>query len=231
MIVIENITAPGKEIIIDNVIRERYFITIYGELYDLKYKRYITGHVNKGYLRVTLMCDNNKQKSYYIHVLVKCIYDKDMRLNMTVNHEDGDKLNNRLENLTWMTYRNNLKHAIDTGLIKDKSMLTEDVVHKICNMLQDGYIVKDIARQLHLNKATIFGVRSGFNWEDISSQYVFDKRDKYIKLDENKVESICKDISLGLNLKQISDKYDAKYSTIGSIKQKITWKHISDKYF
>ena len=51
-IIIDDISF--KMIDIDNVVHGRYYISEFAKLYDLKYKRYIIGHVNKGYLRVTL---------------------------------------------------------------------------------------------------------------------------------------------------------------------------------
>ena len=228
-IIIDDISF--KMIDIDNVVHGRYYISEFAELYDLKYKRYIIGHVNKGYLRVTLATKNNKQKSYYMHILVICTYLSDYRKTLTVNHEDGCKLNNRLDNLKWMTYRDNMKHAINTGLVKDRSMLTEPVVHEICVMIQSGMFIKDISKKLNINKQTIYGIRTGLNWKDISSGYNFKKRDKYIKLNSEIVTNICEDVALGLSIKAISVKYDIKYATVGSIKQKVTWKHISDKFF
>lgn len=216
---------------IDNVVVGRYYISEFAEIYDLKYEKYVMGHINKGYLRISLRTKNKKQKSYYIHVLVMCTYSSDNRKILTINHEDGCKLNNRLDNLKWMTYRDNMKHAISTGLVKDKSMLSEPEVHNICTMIQDGMLIKDISSKLNINKQTIYGIRSGLNWKDISSGYSFKKRDKYIKLNSSLVTDICKDISEGISIKSISVKYDIKYATIGSIKQKITWKHISDKFF
>jgi len=34
----------------------------------------------------------------------------------TVNHKDGNKLNNKIENLEWVSIEDNLKHAMDMGL-------------------------------------------------------------------------------------------------------------------
>ena len=221
----------GKNIVIDNVCTDRYSITMNGEIYDRKLKRYLYGHLNKGYMRVTLTTIEGGQRSYYIHVLVMCIYDSDMRDNMTVNHEDGDKLNNHYSNLKWMTYYDNLKHAIDTGLIKNKSHMSEDTVIAICELLERGETAESISDKFKLNKSTIYGIRTGINWKHISKDYEFIKRPEYKLLTDDVVEKLCEDISKGLNLREISRKHNVNYATLGSIKQKISWKHISSKYF
>lgn len=81
-----------------------------------------------------------------------------------------------------------------------------------------------------MNKSSIYSIRDGSNWEDISSQYNI-SRTNYNKLDENIVHKICQMIKNEISLTSISDKLNIKYSTIGSIKQKVSWKEISDQYF
>lgn len=68
-----------------------------------------------GYLVVSLW-KNNKGKTHYIHRLIaEHFIDNPMNL-ATVNHIDGNKLNNEISNLEWSSYSENNKHAYDTGL-------------------------------------------------------------------------------------------------------------------
>jgi len=66
--------------------------------------------------RVTLW-KNKKAHDYLVARLVcTTFYENLLGSNMTVNHKDGDRLNNRIENLEWMTRKENIQHAFETGL-------------------------------------------------------------------------------------------------------------------
>ncbi len=67
-----------------------------------------------GYLQLSLR-KNGKQKTCTAHSLVlKAFVTKPV--DHIVNHKDGNKKNNKLSNLEWVTYGGNLKHAMDSGL-------------------------------------------------------------------------------------------------------------------
>lgn len=69
-----------------------------------------------GYLRVSL-CKEGVVKTISVHRLV-CLNFNEGDPKLTVNHKDGNKLNNHKSNLEFMTNVNNLKHAHRTGLNK-----------------------------------------------------------------------------------------------------------------
>lgn len=65
-----------------------------------------------GYLMVNL--GHNTLR--YVHRLMGDTYLENPDGKRTVNHKNGNKQDNRLENLEWMTHGENNKHAYDTGL-------------------------------------------------------------------------------------------------------------------
>lgn len=94
---------------------DNYQITNDGRVYNKKYNRYLKpGLNNTGYLSVKLS-DNGLQKTYPIHRLV-AIHFLDKGDYNVVNHKDGNKINNNVYNLEWVTYQHNAIHAIDNGL-------------------------------------------------------------------------------------------------------------------
>lgn len=104
-------------------------------------KQYVNPY--NGYSTVSLSRDNAK-KTLRVHVLVmnafnpickKPGYDK----NHTINHIDGDKTNNALSNLEWLSQRDNQIHAVKLGL---QSVIGVEVIdldtHTIFNSFTDA---------------------------------------------------------------------------------------------
>lgn len=88
-----------------------------------------------------------------------------------VNHIDGNKLNNSIENLEWVTFKENTVHGVENGLIKicgencHFAKLTEKQVIEI-------YISKEPTRDLAIrymvNDETIRKIKTGVNWKRIT---------------------------------------------------------------
>jgi len=69
-----------------------------------------------GYYRVTLSVDGKKTQKY-VHRLLAEHFIPNPFLLPQVNHKDGNKLNCNLNNLEWVTARENVLHAYSNGLI------------------------------------------------------------------------------------------------------------------
>lgn len=88
-------------------------------------KRHIKEHFIKqfddtnGYLRFS-MFKNKKKVTLSIHRIVAETFIPNPNNYPCVNHKDGNKQNNCIENLEWCTYKYNTEHAWKTGLAKPK---------------------------------------------------------------------------------------------------------------
>ena len=70
-----------------------------------------------GYVQISL-CKNNKLKTFRVHRLVALIYKPNVfpMFSDQINHIDGNKLNNKPENLEWCDSSHNQREAIKLGL-------------------------------------------------------------------------------------------------------------------
>lgn len=89
-----------------------YMVSNYGEVMNVKRNKLLTPRKNdRGYLSVLLYYNcGKKYKSYRIHRLVLSCFDNvDYTSHkLECNHNDDDKQNNRLDNLCWVTRKQNM---------------------------------------------------------------------------------------------------------------------------
>ena len=101
---------------------ETYAVSNFGRVKRAKRgNRTQIGHISTpflsrhGYFRVVLSI-NNHQKKYFVHRLVMLAFVGVCPDGLEVNHIDGNKLNNRLDNLEYISRSENQKHAYKKGL-------------------------------------------------------------------------------------------------------------------
>lgn len=69
------------------------------------------------YLMVRMVSDKSKNIKRYIHRLMAEMFIPNPDNKKQVNHIDGNKHNNSISNLEWVSHKENAKHASDTGLL------------------------------------------------------------------------------------------------------------------
>ena len=120
---------------------------------------------NQGYLKVGLNKDG-KYYNRYIHRLIAETFIENPLEKPCVNHIDGNKLNNNLDNLEWATQKENTIHAHNNGLAevteynkwkvsKINRMFTSSDILDIKNMYNEGKTQKEIAEIYKCYDSTI----------------------------------------------------------------------------
>lgn len=101
-----------------------------------------------GYKYVTLR--NPENKNHRIHLLVAKHFIPNPENKNTVNHDDGNKTNNKKSNLSWMTNKENTEHAIKNGLINKNNTphLTQDEL----NQIKNEYMTTNISQKALADK-------------------------------------------------------------------------------
>lgn len=131
---------------------------------------------NSGYEQVMLYDDNGYNKS--VHRLVLETFKPHVNMSsLEVNHMDGDKLNNHLTNLEWVTGRDNILHAHDTGLINIRgegnpnTTLSNADVLEILQRLDTGELQRDIGLDYGVSKSCISMINTGQRWRSVKEEY------------------------------------------------------------
>ncbi len=125
------------------------------------------------YSRIELS-KNNRTRSYSVHRLVLEAFIGLSLEGHEVNHKDGNKRNNRLENLEWVTASQNVRHSIDIlGVARARgensalSKLTENQVREIRRLLKQGLTRKEVACKFGVTTNNIRAIATGFTWKHI----------------------------------------------------------------
>jgi hypothetical protein len=100
---------------------EDYQVSTLGNIRSLKFgkERILKKNINSsGYFCCNISI--NVSKSFYLHRLIAESFIYNPENKKEINHINGIKTDNRIENLEWCTRSENMKHAYVTGLKKDK---------------------------------------------------------------------------------------------------------------
>ena len=129
------------------------------------------------YGAVTLRKDC-KNHNKCVHRLVAETFIPNPENKPEVNHNDGDKTNNSVDNLQWTTRKENMEHAHQTGLIDNRgessgmNKLTEKDVIEIYKMYKQGYTQSEISRWFDMGTTQIHYIVKGKQWKHLYEQYM-----------------------------------------------------------
>ena len=104
-----------------------YSIDINGVVTNITTGKILKPSIDKyGYKYVHLaLGKRGKFKQCMIHRAVAEAFIPNLENKPQVNHKDGNKLNNNVNNLEWATRSENIRHMYNTGLVKNKDKIIE----------------------------------------------------------------------------------------------------------
>lgn len=188
-----------------------------------------------GYLVCGLVLDTGDSKTVRVHRLVALAFLPADSVKREVNHIDGNKQNNRLDNLEWVTSKENKKHAWDNGLYScsgenhGQAVYTEEQIRKVCEMLSVEPSNKLISEELGIAIHTIASIRSGRIWNNVSSEYSFDKKKVLVK-DETLILKIADMLMDGHNTGYIADTLGVGRGEVNRVRRKDVHRQLLTEY-
>ena len=187
--------------------------------YKNKVPKVLKGQLDRdGYYKVEIR-ENRVRKWYFVHRLVAIQYIPNPENKPEVNHINGIKTDNRVENLEWVTRSENAKHAVLHDMCKQPKRVNQyDINGKFIRQWKS---IKEAKKELHLENAHISQVcqgqrktAGGFIWRYDSDKTKLN-REQVLEIRENKEN---------LNRVELAQKYGVSCGCIQHIKRGRTWK-------
>lgn len=204
----------------------------------------------KGYKTCNITVNKNHYRPL-VHRLIAENFIPNQFNKPVVNHKDGNKSNNSIKNLEWVTHKENTAHAIETGLKVNlygedngKSTITKKQAKRICKMLEENELcLDDIAEANNTTRGVVGSIKYGYTWIDVSKHYDVKRHNKSkkrvyhgpkkksIKLKEEEVIRICDQLADNkLSVNEIAKINDVSVSKVNSIRYGYAWTKISSNY-
>ena len=98
---------------------EHYIKSNFKNCKQIKRKGRVLKQYKENYCSITIN-ENGKIKKKLVHRLVASAFIPNPQNKPCINHKDGNKYNNNIDNLEWCTIQENTKHAYDKGLQNNK---------------------------------------------------------------------------------------------------------------
>lgn len=220
--------------------KTKYKICSSGKVLNTETGDYMKGGMDKDGYHIVSLTYKKKKYTRKIHRLVAIAFIPNPNNLPEVNHKDGDKWNNEVHNLEWVSSAENTHHAQDIGL-RTQNLKKKDV-EKICEMLSSGkYQISRISEKTGFSKSLIRRILRRERWTSISKDYDFskfcDEEQKPIgssnhlsSITEIDAHIICSLLEAGKTVKEIHKKTGISTRIIYSIREGSTWKHIRKRY-
>lgn len=187
-----------------------------------------------GYEQIT--CNG---KCYFVHRLVYETFHGSIPRGFQINHINGVKTDNRLDNLELVTPSENLIHAHRTGLKPDPdadkngmSKLSNEQYYSLVSDIVAGMSNEDIGSKYNLHPRYVSLIRGKKRLQSIWKQYETDHGINTIPLSGGASSlplserlSLLTDLG-ALSNKSVADKYQLDPSTVSHIRAKRIWKQV-----
>lgn len=213
-----------------------YCATYDGRIYSLHTNKFLSDSKLIGEYKGVTLCENSCRTEQLQHRLIAEAFIPNPENKPVVNHKNGNKVDNRVVNLEWTTHKENVLHAMSTGLrqtevINEYRPIEDSVAVEICKMLEQGSRNKDICNMFNLRQSVVSDIKAGRSYKDISKDFNFSKIPSSSRISEDKILGICQDLGEEcLSVNKIARKYGVSFNVVRNVKDRKTYTYISNNY-
>ncbi len=123
----------------------KYMICPSGQIWNLEKEEWQAQTQNpNGYMKVTLNLNGKSQ--FLVHQLVALHFLPNPYKHSQVNHIDGNKKKNNVENLEWVSNSENIQHSLEIGL--RKGFLAKSEKSKLLDRVLKGELIRTLAEEI-----------------------------------------------------------------------------------
>jgi len=142
--------------IADPALQNRYEVSEDGRIRNDKGRDLYTYVTNSGYRMVQLGVAGKRHRRYVHRLVAASFVGEPSFPKLTVNHKDGDKLNNHFSNLEWMSYGENNSHAARVlGVPRHNQRLTREQADEVRGLKASGMTQRAIARRYNVSPMVV----------------------------------------------------------------------------
>jgi hypothetical protein len=123
-----------------------------------------------GYITVALVVNDITHNTYVHRIISEAFVQKRDGCNV-VNHKNGIKTDNTIQNLEWVTSRENNIHALDNHLKPTGKNMKNEFIEEVILLKNQGLTNNKIALRLNSTESIIQGISSGRTYKRQSGKY------------------------------------------------------------
>lgn len=258
MLKIKTVSRPGdkkkfklkaKMIDIDGIYKNRYIAFTDGVVYDNANKKWVSPTLRPdGYVVINLAGPDGTKRCLVHRIIAMVFMPIKHPKKYQVNHINGDKANNFITNLEWVTGSENMQHATTTGLFNPNgehngnSKYSDAQTEEVCRLLAEGKLSNlQIAEVTGVSPAMVSMIKNGkvrnfqsskYHWETIPFSEKKGENHNMVKINKQIVIKICELLSSGMGSKNIAEELGAPVTKaiVNNIKFRRSWADVSKDY-